>query len=76
MYCKKDVSVFVIGNKSDIGGHIKSHQKTYLDNERIKGFVVSAKTGKNVEESIMAIAKTAMNIIPKNKPESTSLGLR
>lgn len=30
-YCKSNVSVFVIGNKSDLGGYLKSQQRSYLD---------------------------------------------
>lgn len=42
-----------MANKCDTGGYLKSQQRSFIESEKIKYFITSAKTGKNVESSML-----------------------
>jgi len=73
-YCKNEIKIFVLCNKCDSGNQsMKTVHKTFLDQKKICYYLVSAKTGKGVEEALMDIGKKMIRIVPKLLEKTLSM---
>lgn len=71
------MQIFVICNKCDsVGQAVSAVQRKFFEENQLGYFMVSAKTGKGVQEAIMAISKKMITIVPKATEKSLSLELR
>lgn len=72
--CKDGVQIFVFCNKcDDVNQSIKPGHKKFFEEKKICYYLVSAKTGKGVQEALMGIGKKMISIVPQEKEKTLSM---